>query len=389
METTVNDPMFNQVNLLLVEDTRLNMVLLQGVLEPLGHRLVCATTGEEALEFAAKEDFAAILMDVQLPGIDGYEATRRLRAEPRTAQVPIVFMSAIYDRVDQIQRGMDLGAIDYIPKPFEPILLRAKIRAFVELYLRGERIKRQSEIIRVKDRATAEARAMAALAKEREHTKDLFIGVLTHDLRNPLSSIVMASRLLMEAEDVPAHHLRTIARIASSGARMGKLIDDIGDFARGRLGGGIPVNPEALDLAEICRTTVSELELVFPGRTIAIENSGSCSGSWDKGRVAQVVSNLVSNALRHSKEAVTVRIEGRGDEVELAVKNGGAPIAVDDLPRLFEPFHRGAKHGGGLGLGLFIVKEIVRAHGATISVSSTESEGTRFVVLWPRDTQPA
>jgi two-component system sensor histidine kinase/response regulator len=385
----VNEPAPSPVSLLLVEDTRLNMALLITVLEPLGHSLVCASSGEEALALAATEDFAAILMDVQLPGIDGYETTRRLRAQPRSAQVPIVFMSAIYDRAEEIQRGMDAGAIDFIPKPFEPALLRAKIRAFVELYLRGERIKQQSEIIRAKDHAATEAKTLAALAKEREHTKDLFIGVLTHDLRNPLSSIVMASRLLMEAEDIPAHHLRTIARIASSGARMGKLIDDIGDFAQGHLGGGIPVNPEAGDLGDISHSTVSELELVFPGRTIAVQCSGNCGGNWDKGRVAQVISNLVSNALRNSKEAVSVHLDGSGDHVALTVHNTGEPIPVLDLPRLFEPFHRGIKHGGGLGLGLFIVKEIVKAHGATISVSSTQTDGTRFLVLWPRDTKAA
>jgi signal transduction histidine kinase len=380
----VHDATLSRVSLLLVDDTRLNLALLTAVLEPLGHRLVTAMTGEKALELAQREEFAAILMDVQLPGIDGFEATRRLRAELRTQQVPIVFMSAVHGDIEYMQRGMDLGAIDYIAKPFEPTLLRAKIRAFVELYLRGERIKRQQEIIRAKERAALEARAQAAVASEREHMKDMFIGILSHDLRNPLSSIVMAARLLLEAEDIPSHHLRSIARIANSGARMSKLIDDVSDFTRGRLGGGIPVHPGRADLVEICRAAIDELTPLFPGRPLSFETIGDCAGEWDRERIAQVVSNLVSNALRHSDAAVSVRVSGEADTVVLEVRNGGAPIAEEDMGKLFEPFHRGMHKGGGLGLGLYIVKEIVRAHGATISVSSTATDGTSFRVLWPR-----
>ena len=355
------------VKLLLVDDTRANLTALLAVLDVLGHELVTASSGEETLELCASQDFAVILMDVQLPGLDGFETTKRIRASNRNQHVPIVFMSAIHDSLDYAQRGFDLGAIDYIAKPFDMTLLRAKVRALVELHVRGEQLKEQQVII------------------QREATKDLFIGILGHDLRGPLSAITMAAQLLLEAEDMPPQHLRTLARINNSTQRMKKLIDDVTDFTRGKLGGGIPVVLAEANMREICAALVDELQLANAQRVITLETHGQVTGMWDLPRVAQAVQNLVGNAVKHAKGDVEVRVYGKSDEVLLEVHNLGPPIPADAMERLFEPFYRGDKKGqAGLGLGLYIVKEIAVAHGAKVSVTSTEGEGTTFRIVWPK-----
>src|SRR5262249_17465874 len=156
---------------------------------------------------------------------------------------------------------------------------------------------------------------------------------------------------------------------------------DIMDFARGRLGGGIPAQRRRMDLSEVCKHTVEELAAAYPNKTIQFHADGNNWGRWDADRVAQVISNLVSNAVQHGQKDTPIEttVADAGEHVELSVHNQGPPIPTELIPVLFEPFHRGA----GLGLGLFIVKAILDAHGASITVRSTATEGTTFCIRWP------
>ena len=215
--------------------------------------------------------------------------------------------------------------------------------------------------------------------------REQLIGVVGHDLRNPLTAIVTSAQLLLRFAGLSEKQSRVVGRIASSADRMARMIDDLLDFARTRLGGGFPIHPRRIDLRELCEHTVEELEFAFAGRTVRLETEGDLWGSWDPDRMAQVISNLVGNALQHSSDDAEVKVTLRGEAevVVLQTNNGGPPIPADVLPNVFEPGRRGAR-SGGLGLGLYIVQQIVLAHGGNIEARSIPGDGTTFTVVLPR-----
>ncbi len=220
-----------------------------------------------------------------------------------------------------------------------------------------------------------------------EEARDQFIGILGHDLRNPLASIVTGTEILRM---LPEPHAHIVERVARSAHRIEVMVRDLLDFARGRLGGGIPIAPRRCDLRMICDEVVEEIKQVHLTRAIHFEGSGDLHGVWDPDRVEQVISNLVGNAVAHGADPIIVTSRAERDHVVTAVHNRGPAIADVLIPTLFEPFTRATqssedKHdrGEGLGLGLYIANEIVRAHGGTIDVSSVEDD-TTFTFTLPR-----
>jgi PAS domain S-box-containing protein len=218
---------------------------------------------------------------------------------------------------------------------------------------------------------------------------EMFVGILGHDLRNPLSAIVTGASLLARRSDSDKV-VKPSLRILSSAERMGRMIDQILDFTRIRLGHGIPLQRRHIDLAEVCRLAIDESESTGVDGRIRIEEKGESVGTWDGDRLSQLVSNLLGNAVAHGKPGtpVVIRLDGTDpDQFVLQVHNAGA-IPADILPVLFDPF-RGSnlKHdrSSGLGLGLFISQQIVLAHAGTIEVASSEEDGTHFVVRLPRN----
>jgi signal transduction histidine kinase len=212
--------------------------------------------------------------------------------------------------------------------------------------------------------------------------REQFIGIVTHDLRNPLTAIVTSAQLLLRYGDLPERQAKVVGRISSSANRMARMIDDLLDFARSRLGGGFPIHRKRVDLRQLCEQTIEELEFAWT-RSIPIEAEGDLWGNWDPDRIAQVISNLVGNALQHSQGEVRVTLRSAVDTVVLETWNGGPAIPADVVPHLFEPGRRAAT-SSGLGLGLFIVQQIVLAHGGHIGVRSTDAGGTTFSVTLPR-----
>ena len=349
-------------SILIVDDHRPNLIAIEAVLKPLGYPLVTVTSGEEALRHALAEDVAMIVMDVHMAGLDGYQTTALLRQRERLRDVPIVFLSAVYNQPEHTYQGYELGAVDYITKPFDPIVLRAKVGALVSLYLRGQKVERVRR-------------------QDAERTKDLFLGAVGHDLRNPLHAIVMASKLLGATPCPEELHRSHAARIERSARRMNRIIEDILDLTRGQFAGGIPLTLRPTDLGALCRSVVGELRTAHPARTFELEVTGEVSGFWDSDRLARVVSNLVGNAVQHCAEgSIRVAVTDQGERASLVVHNQGEPIPAADLPRLFEPFWGSESSSEGLGLGLYIVREIVRAHRGEVVVTSTEADGTSFVV---------
>jgi signal transduction histidine kinase len=226
-------------------------------------------------------------------------------------------------------------------------------------------------------------------AQRRDELRERFIGILGHDLRNPLGAITMAGELLVRDDQLPPRYLAAGARILRSTDRMTRMITELLGFAQGQLGGGIPAEPVAGDMGELAGAAVDEVNGAYPERTITLETDGDLRGAWDHARVLQGLSNLIGNAIHHGEDPVTVTVKADGDDfVRTEIANRGEPIPPDVIPTLFDPFKRYSqgtrKHDAGLGLGLYIVNQIAAAHGATIDVSSTAADGTRFVLRWPR-----
>jgi PAS domain S-box-containing protein len=225
--------------------------------------------------------------------------------------------------------------------------------------------------------------------------KDRVLGILGHDLRVPLTAIKAASATLARNRDAPLEELRAsverlVQRIESSADRMTRMIADVLDFTRARMGSGIPVERRTIDLGAVVATVVDELRAIHPQREITLESQGALAGRWDADRLAQVVQNLLGNAVAHGRpdSPVRVRLDGRDAEVRLAIHNEGVPIPRALLGRIFDPFRRGGTSScgreDGVGLGLYIVRSIVEAHGGRIGVRSDHATGTTFTVRLPR-----
>lgn len=220
------------------------------------------------------------------------------------------------------------------------------------------------------------------------------VGIVSHDIRNPLNAMLVGAQMLLRSGDLDPRQAKTASRILTAGERAVRLVGDLLDLTRARLGEGLPIVPtEGVEFDEVVGRVVDEARLAHPDRVIRFAAGCAGRGRWDADRLAQVLTNLVSNAVSYSPPGTTVQIETRGtdDLVELSVFNLGDPIPPGLLPRIFEPMLRGkggTASGGGLGMGLFIVDRIVRSHGGRVEVTSTAAEGTTFRVVLPREPGP-
>lgn len=347
-----------------------------------------AASGEEALRTAMSRELAAIIIDVSLPDADGFAIVTQLRRSVAARNVPVLFLS--HQPPDWLteRKGYALGALGYLTKPVDPQALRAKIEVLLTLFRRGAELRQRERMIAAQHAAILEAQAALEQAAAANRAKDLYMGVLGHDLRNPLGAILMSARLMLMRATLGDEDRESVSRIARNAERMSALIRDILDYTRGQAAGGIPIVPRPTDMGEICASMIEELSLLHAERTIRLEQRGDLRGEWDRERVEQVVSNLLTNALRHGKGDIRITVDGLPAEVRVHVHNGGAPIPAEQIPTLFQPFRRGSGSRLGLGLGLYIVSEIMRAHGGSVEVASTAEDGTTFTTCWPRRTGP-
>jgi phosphoserine phosphatase RsbU/P len=226
--------------------------------------------------------------------------------------------------------------------------------------------------------------------------RERLMGIVGHDLRTPLQVIIMASALMLRDDSLGERPRVLARRVANSAARMTDIIEQLLDFTRSRLGGGMPLTTQRIELTAVCRRVIEELELVHPNRSIVLEAGAPIQGEWDSDRLVQAVSNVVGNALQHGDVGTAVRVSLSADDGEatIAVRNEGDPIPASLIPRLFDPFRRGTRdsdapsHGAGLGLGLFIAQQIIRAHHGTIAVSSSAEAGTIVAIRLPLQPSP-
>ncbi|MBX9408628.1 HAMP domain-containing histidine kinase [Pseudomonas baetica] len=240
------------------------------------------------------------------------------------------------------------------------------------------------------DEALAES--TAAYAQEVERSRDIFLAILGHDLRAPLQAVSMSSELLLRKTRLEGDALTCALNIKRGARHMAAMISDLLELVRCRLGKSLPIEPVPMDMANAARAAIAEACAGNPQCDPVLNISGDTHGTWDTGRIDQLLQNLIGNALQHglNQRDVVINLRGEGDSVLLSVHNHGTPIPEEAIGTIFDPLVRSADEQLGqpstsLGLGLFIVKEVVTAHGGTIDVSSNEADGTRFSVVLPRN----
>ena len=359
-----------RVKCLLVDDLEENLLALSALLRREDVEILEARSGAAALELLLAHDVALAFLDVQMPDMDGFELAELMRGSDRTRHVPIIFVTAGVRDQYRLFKGYDTGAVDFLYKPIDPHILKSKADVFFQLYRQKQQLARQLEEL-----------------SETLRLNELFTAVLGHDLRNPLSAILNSANLLerVSKEDVVK---QSATRMVSSGRRMSRMIDDMLDLTRARLGGGIPLRRQETDLAQIVQRVIQEAQVSFPQGRFEMRLEGELSGYWDADRLAQVTSNLVGNAIEHGdqKDPIEITLNGtRSERVTLSVTNSGL-VPPEVLPHLFDPFRGGQRHLGrseGLGLGLYIVQQIAVAHRGQVDVK-TDGSRTTFRVEVPR-----
>jgi signal transduction histidine kinase len=387
---TNNDSSGGKVGILVVDDRADKLLAYEVMLAELNQNIVCVRSGKEALRRLLREDFAAILLDVNMPGMDGFETAALIRQRQRCETTPIIFVSAINDTLTHISRGYSLGAVDYILTPVVPDILRAKIAVFVDLFKKTEQIKRQAEEREslIREQAIAEhARVEAERASE---AKDRFLAMLSHELRTPLTP-VLASVFMLEREDnVPKVMHESLQLIRRNVELEARLIDDLLDLTRISKG-KVQLSFEIVDAHTLLRNALEICQFEIEQKKLELRSEFAATKVYlqaDPARLQQIFWNLIKNAVKFTPHGGKLRIRttNNGDgQFRLEVEDSGCGIDPGVLPRIFHAFEQaGRTQLGGLGLGLAISKALVEAHHGSISAESQgRDSGATFTALFP------
>ena len=362
---------------LIVDDRADNLLALRAVLEPLGLDLVEADSGEEALRHLLAGEFALIILDVQMPVLDGFETARLIRGRERTRYVPIIFLTAISGEPEHHLRGYQSGAVDYVYKPFEPEILRAKVSVFVELWARGATIEAQRRELTVRLADLDEAHAgLAAQAVELERSNaalERFAEVVGVEVREPLHTVAGLLDLLDDrhAGALSDEGRTLLARALAGTERARSIVGSLLDYARAST---VDLHRDRFPLAEALAEAEAETGPQLAEAKGEVVADGLPLVSGDRGQLVQLLAQLIDNAIRFrgpSAPVVTVSTEPVAGAVRVTVADNGAGVAETDLPRLFTAFARPAPvgavgNGRGAGLGLALCRRIVERHGGMI-----------------------
>jgi two-component system sensor histidine kinase/response regulator len=355
---------------LLVDDVEANLVALEGILGRMPCQLVRANSGNEALRLLLKHEFAVMLLDVQMPEMDGYEVAQHARDNSDTRNVPVIFVTATHETKESVLRGYDAGAFDLLFKPIDPYVLRSKVQVFLDLYLGRRRLQEEIEAHR---RTLAEVEA--------------FNYSVSHDLRAPLRPLDGFSKVLIEdyADKLDDRGRDYLARIRAAAGRMGQLIDDLLELSRVSRA---DLRRRQVDLSELVKTIVEEIRADGANGDREVVCPSGLTVSGDPGLLRIAFENLLRNAWKFTQKQPQPRIEfGRtmtASEKIYFVRDNGVGFDSTYANKLFQPFQR--LHGAefaGTGIGLAIVDRIVHRHAGRIWGESAAGEGATFFFTLP------
>ena len=355
--------------LLLVDDRPGNLLALEAVLAPLGRRMLRARSGAEALRHLLTDDVAVIVMDVQMPGLDGFETAEEIKQRERTADIPIIFLTAISQDLAHRLRGYGTGAVDYIFKPVEPEVLRAKVSVFLELHLKTRQLREQAEQL---------ARKSADLERSNRDLEQ-FAYIASHDLQDPLRVVAGFVELLRDrvAGGDDARAIEWMDRVTATVGRMSALLTDLLAYSRA---GADASEPEPVDLDAALATALDNLRPAIEeaGASMRCAELGSAQGR--PGEVTQVLQNVVANAVKFRLPGVPPSVEvassTTGATVTVSVRDNGRGIAPGDAERAFQVFERlDGEPYPGTGLGLAVCRKLLEGAGQRIWMEPNEGPG--------------
>ena len=398
-------PLDVESKLLIVDDLPENLLALEALIRGPARLVFKAQSAEQALDLLLVHEFALAILDVQMPGMNGFELAEMMRGTERTRHIPIIFVSAAGREMNYAFKGYESGAVDFLQKPLDAHAVTSKVNVFVDLHSHRKALKHEMEALAAANREQERlVQQLQCTQRELEHAvrmRDDFMSMVSHELRTPLNTLFLETQVRklhlskgnlahFEADRLPALIERDQRQIRN----MVRLIDDMLDVTRMR-SGALSIEPKPVDLSALARRVVESLaqQAEAAGCDIALDAPASVDGTWDEFRIEQVLTNLLTNALRYGGgRPVAVSVTQAGDTARMSVRDQGMGIAPADQERIFEQFERtddSRKHAPGLGLGLFITRQIVCLHGGEITLESRPGEGALFCVSLPLAPPPA
>lgn len=389
--------------LLIVDDLPENLVALEALIRAPGRPVFRAQSAEEALTLLLEHEFALAIVDVQMPGMNGFELAEMMRGTERTRHIPLIFVSAAGRERNYAFQGYESGAVDFLHKPLDPHAVISKVNVFVDLHRHRKALRHEMELLahahRKQEELVVQLQVTQRELERAVRMRDDFMSMVSHELRTPLNTLYLEAQLrqlhvskgnlaAFTADRLPAMIERDQRQIRN----MVRLIDDMLDVTRMRKD-ALSIQPKPTDLAQLARAVVENLrqQAEAAGSEISLQAPAELPGVWDEFRIEQVLTNLLTNALRYGGgrpvEMVVAQVgTGEDGSARVSVRDRGIGIAAEDQARIFEQFERtehSRKHAAGLGLGLYITRQIVDLHGGRIGVESAPGEGSTFSVELP------
>jgi signal transduction histidine kinase len=406
--------MTDTVNILLVDDRPENLLALEAILEPLGQTLVRANSGPEALRQVLANDFAVMLLDVQMPGMNGFEVAEIIKSRERSRTIPIIFLSAISKEDAYVFKGYSMGAVDYVFKPFNPDVLKSKVSVFVDLFVKQGELQRQGELLRDSQKRElelehrtslleAEARSAAKLSQMNEElhrrqvaleqamgARNRFYASMSHELRTPINAVIGYSTIMLDNIYGPLNvkQKEGLQRTLKAARHLLELVNDVLDLSK------IEAGKIELSLQPVMFPALIE-DLFVTVRPLADEYGSSLSLDLegehfnivsDPRRVRQILLNLLSNAIKFG-EGKPIRVKCKqcmDKSAEIEVVDEGVGIAPEDIARIFEEFVQVSESKQpGTGLGLPISRRLAQLLDGSLTVCSKPGEGSSFRLTLP------
>ncbi len=375
--------MSSPVKFLLVDDLPENLLSLEALLRRDDLVLLKARSGDEALELLLEHDVALALLDVQMPGLNGFELAELMRGNERTRRIPIIFVTAGAHSETRRFQGYEAGAVDFIQKPIEADILRSKTDVFFEIYRQRQTIAEQRDVLQ----------SQANSLQLADRRKDEFLAVLAHELRNPLAALKAGLKLLIRRPEGPQTE-KVTGLMEDQITHLVRLVDDLLDVSR-ITQGKIELQRSFFDLREALKTAISmaapnieakkhNVRTKFPDTPVTV--------FADDFRVTQCAVNLINNAAKYTLDGgnIEVGITEKGRDVSIWVTDDGLGLNPGEVDKIFEMFAQIDSHlehaRGGLGIGLALVKQLVELHGGSVSASSPGiGKGTTFTIMLKGD----
>ncbi|TDH29058.1 hybrid sensor histidine kinase/response regulator [Segetibacter sp. 3557_3] len=385
--------------ILIVDDKRENLYSLKTLLQLHVYEVDTASSGEESLKKILKQEYELIILDVQMPGMDGFEVAEIISGYSRSKDIPIIFLSAVNIDKRFITRGYSSGGVDYITKPFDPDVLMMKVKTFTRLYKQTKELNDIKHLLeqKVEERTRALVDANKKLEMSNAELQQ-YASIASHDLQEPLRKITTFSRLILDRFllDLPTA-TQYLRKVISSSERMQNLINDLLNYSK------LSIVPKftLFDIGQLVQETVVDLELLISEKKAVVETGTFPEVEVIPDQIRQVFQNLISNALKFSKKDIAPKIvlsselveaksfsanvSAKGDFCRITISDNGIGFNDKYLDKIFTMFQRlhTREEYAGTGIGLTIVKKIVERHSGIITADSKEGEGTTFIIVLP------